>query len=263
VASAESGVIMNGAAPRLAVRDVGHAFGGFRVLARVAFDVPRGGLVGLIGPNGSGKTTLFNIISGFIAPLDGAVVYNGQDLLGKSVQERSRAGLVRTFQTPKIFENLTVLENVMVGCYKRSRAGIVSTMLKIPAAAVEMAAIRERAAAVCERFGLSALREHLGSKLTAGQRRNLELARACVGEPLLLMLDEPSAGLSTEEIETLQAHLVALNKDGLSILLVSHDMELMDVAERVHVLSFGEIIASGTMQEMKRDRSVQEVYLGT
>jgi branched-chain amino acid transport system ATP-binding protein/nonpolar-amino-acid-transporting ATPase len=250
------------ARPLLAVDGVGHAFGGFRVLSGVGFDVPRGDLVGLMGPNGSGKTTLFNIICGFLHPRSGAVLLDGRPLGARSVVQRSRMGLVRTFQTPKVFEHLSVLENVMVGLYKESQGGVLASMFRLPLAGREVLRMRERAAATCEAFGLGSAKQQRAGALTAGARRNVELARAVVSEPRLLLLDEPSSGLSKEEVDHLREHLVRINRTGLTILLVSHDMDLMSVVSRVHVLSAGEIIASGTFDEMQRNTQVQQVYLG-
>ncbi|MGE3923141.1 MAG: ABC transporter ATP-binding protein [Lautropia sp.] len=248
--------------PILALQDVGHAFGGVHVLSRVSFSLPRGGLIGLIGPNGSGKTTLFNIISGFIRPLTGRVLFDGEDLRGSNVVQRSRRGLLRTFQTPKVFEHMTVLENVAVGLYKVSQGGIVASMFRLPAARAELGRMRDQAAAACDAFGLSAVKNRLAGSLTAGARRNVELARAAVSKPLMLLLDEPSSGLSKEEVDNLSEQIVRLNREGFSILLVSHDMELMTIVDPVHVLSAGEIIASGSMEAMHRDPKVQQVYLG-
>lgn len=246
----------------LAVDGIGHAFGGFRVLSNVGFDVPRGNLVGLMGPNGSGKTTLFNIICGFLHPQSGAVLLDGRPLGTRSVVQRSRLGLVRTFQTPKVFEHLSVLENVMVGLYKESHGGILASMVRLPMARREVSRMRDLAAATCEAFGLGGIKQQRAGALTAGARRNVELARAVVSEPHLLLLDEPSSGLSKEEVDQLREHLVRINRAGLTILLVSHDMDLMSVVSRVHVLSAGEIIASGTFDEMQRNTQVQQVYLG-
>ena len=248
--------------PLLAVEGVGHAFGGFRVLSSVSFDVPHGGLVGLIGPNGSGKTTLFNIICGFIHPLAGKVLFGGHALKSSNVVQRSRQGLVRTFQTPRVFEHLTVLENVMAGLYKCSQGGIVASMLRLPLARREMVRMKDQAAATCDAFGLGGMQQQLAGSLTAGARRNVELARAAVSGPRILLLDEPSSGLSKDEVDQLREQLARINKSGLAILLVSHDMDLMSMVDRVHVLSAGEIIASGTMAEMHRNPQVQQVYLG-
>ena len=250
------------AEPILALREVGHSFGGLSVLRSVTFDVPAGGIVGLIGPNGSGKTTLFNIVSGYIRPLMGTIAYAGTPLGRDSIQKRGLAGLVRTFQTPQVFEQMTVLENVMVGCTKLTRTTMLQDLLRTPAARGQMREIRERAEAACERFQLAGLGHLPAASLTAGQRRILEIARAVVGKPRLLLLDEPSSGLNVPEIENLRDWIVRLNEEGITILLVSHDMGLMTVAHTVHTLYFGEIIASGDMATIQRDPRVREVYLG-
>ncbi|ODT99893.1 MAG: ABC transporter ATP-binding protein [Rhodospirillales bacterium SCN 65-16] len=246
----------------LALKEVGHSFGGLAVLRSVTFDVPEGGIIGLIGPNGSGKTTLFNIVSGYIRPLAGTITYRGASLGRESIQRRGLAGLVRTFQTPQVFEQMTVLENIMVGCTKLTRTTMLQDLLRTPAARGQMREIRQRAEAACERFQLGSLRDLPAASLTAGQRRILEIARAVVGEPRLLLLDEPSSGLNAQEIENLREWIVRLNEQGITVLLVSHDMGLMTVARTVHTLYFGEIIASGDMAAIQRDPRVREVYLG-
>jgi ABC-type branched-subunit amino acid transport system ATPase component len=239
---------------------VGHRFGGLTVLRSVTLAVPAGGLVGLIGPNGSGKTTLFNIISGYLPLQTGTIGYCGRPLTTETVQDRSRAGMVRTFQTPKIFERMPVIENIMVGACKLTRTGMLQDLFRTPHARSEVRRIRALAERAGDDFGL---RHDLpASTLPAGQRRILEIARALVGEPKLLMLDEPSAGLNREELGQLVVAIKRINEAGLAILLVSHDMELMAVANVVHVLNFGEIIARGSMAAMQQDRRVREVYLG-
>jgi ABC-type branched-subunit amino acid transport system ATPase component len=246
----------------LELEAVGHNFGGLSVLRSVSFVVPERGLVGLIGPNGSGKTTLFNVITGYISPQRGTIRYCGKPLRGETTQDRSRAGMVRTFQTPKIFENMSVLENVMVGCCKRTRTSMAQDMLRTAHAQGEMLSIREAAERACTRLDLDHVRDRPAASLTAGQRRILEIARAVVGAPKLLLLDEPSSGLNADEIENLRRWIRQLREEGTCILLVSHDMELMTVTDTVHVLYFGEIIASGSMDVIKQDARVREVYLG-
>lgn len=244
----------------LKLDDVGHSFGGFTVLRSVTLSVPAGGLVGLIGPNGSGKTTLFNIISGYLPLQSGTIRFRDELLTTQTVQHRNRAGMVRTFQTPKIFERLTVLENIMVGACKLTRTGMIQDLLRLPHARSEVGQIHSLAERVAGEFGLDGALS--ARTLPTGPRRILEIARALVGEPKLLMLDEPSAGLNHEEMQQLIAAIRRINKSGLSILLVSHDMELMAVAETVHVLNFGEIIAKGDMAAIQQNANVREVYLG-
>ena len=244
------------------VRNVGHSFGGLAVLRDVSFAVPQGSVIGLIGPNGSGKSTLFNIITGFLFPLAGQVAYRGQNIAGFSVQQRSLAGLVRTFQTPKMFEHLTVLENVMAGAIKLTGAGLLADAFALPSSRADMRRMRDMASVVCEKFALDVVRDVSAAQLTAGQRRLVELARAYVGKPSVLLLDEPSAGLNSEEVALLESRLRTLNSEGITIFLVSHDMQLMAVADLVHVLYFGEIIASGIMADLQKNAKVREVYLG-
>jgi len=246
----------------LGMEGVAQSFGGLQVLRNVNIDVPQGRIVGLIGPNGSGKTTCFSIISGFLRPNAGRVHFAGDDVTAWSIQQRSRAGLVRTFQTPKVFEHMTVLENLMVGDYKSTHTGILGAMFRTPGAGAELSAMRERAKACAERFGLAKLLSTRAGLLPAGQRRVVELARACIGNPKVLLLDEPSSGLNSEEIETLRHWIVTLNREGLTVFLVSHDMGLMTVCEKVHVLYFGEVIASGSLAEVQADARVCEAYLG-
>jgi branched-chain amino acid transport system ATP-binding protein len=244
----------------LTLDGVGHRFGGFTVLRSVTLSVPDGGLIGLIGPNGSGKTTLFNIVSGYLPLQTGTIAFRGQPLTTQSVQDRNRAGMVRTFQTPKIFERMTVLENIMVGACKLTRTGMIQDLLRLPHARGEMRQIKSLAERIADDFGLAG--DLPARTLPAGQRRILEIARALVGEPRLLMLDEPSAGLNREEMQQLIAAIRRINQAGLAVLLVSHDMELMAVAETVHALNFGEIIAKGNMAAIQQNANVREVYLG-
>lgn len=246
----------------LALDAVGHSFGGFSVLKSVTFSIPTGGVIGLIGPNGSGKTTLFNIISGYLCHMRGKVMFKGTEFLKDTIQDRSVAGMVRTFQTPKVFEEMTVIENIMVGACKLTHSGMVEGLFNLPRASRDMRYIRNRAHEICEKFELSPVRDQLARNLSAGQRRIVEIARAVIGEPNLLMLDEPSSGLNADEIANLRSWIKQLNADGISVLLVSHDMELMSVANCVHVLYFGEIIASGDMGQIQRNAQVREVYLG-
>jgi branched-chain amino acid transport system ATP-binding protein len=246
----------------LEVRDVMHAFSGLHVLRGVSFAAPAGRITGLIGPNGAGKSTLFNIISGFLVPDGGEIIFDGRSMRRQSVQQRSRAGLVRSFQTPQVFHHMTVRDNLIVGAHKLGTSGVLAGLLRLPSARRDVSIAQQRADESCAAFGLSAVRDQLTGKLPAGQQRLVELARAALTKPALLCLDEPSSGLNTEEVERLMTAIRRLNTEGISILLVSHDMHLVSLAERIHVLCFGEIIASGSFAEVRVDPRVRDAYLG-
>jgi len=246
----------------LEVRNVAHSFRGLQVLRGVNLEVGRGHIVGLIGPNGAGKSTLFNIVSGFLVPDQGQVMFDGVDISARSVPQRSRAGLVRTFQTPQVFAHLSVAENLIAGCYKHTDSGVLANLLGTSRSRAELRRMHEEAYSVCERFGLAGVRDQPAGKLPAGQQRLVELARAVIGKPRLLCLDEPSSGLNTEEVNQLMTFLEKLAADDITILLVSHDMDLVAVASEIHVLCFGEIIARGALSQIQGDARVREAYLG-
>ncbi|MDI6028593.1 ABC transporter ATP-binding protein [Corticibacterium sp. UT-5YL-CI-8] len=249
-------------APILELNSVAHAFGGLNVLRDVSFAVPRGGIAGLIGPNGSGKTTLFNIASGYLVPNAGEIRLEGRAITRDSVPARSRAGLIRTFQTPKIFGHMTVAENVAMGLYMKTRSGFAATMFRGPAERREYRRIEAEAEAMMDRFGLLPLSKTRAGELPAGQQRLVEIARARMAGPKLLLLDEPSSGLSHDEVQRLRRWIEELAAEGITILLVSHDMGLMNVCQRVHALYFGKIIAIGTMADIQADPAVRDAYLG-
>ncbi|MDO9413893.1 MAG: ABC transporter ATP-binding protein [Pseudolabrys sp.] len=246
----------------LDVQGVAHRFGGLRVLEDVNIAAPESQIVGLIGPNGSGKTTLFNIITGFIRPRSGTVSVNGRDVAQDSIQQRSRDGLLRTFQTPKVFDHMTVLENVMMGMHAHTSSGVLATMFAMPSARRELASTRASALQTCERFGIAHLAATRAGELPAGLRRVVELARAHQAKPKLLLLDEPSSGLSGPEIDTLRGWIRVFASEGTTVLLVSHDMGLMDVCDVVNVLYFGRVIATGPMAAIRDDQKVRDAYLG-
>lgn len=247
----------------LEVRDVSHRFGGLHVLKGVSFGVEGGSITGMIGPNGAGKSTLFNIISGFLTPTTGDILLRGEVATRRGIQARSRMGLQRTFQTPQVFRDLTVWENLLAGCHMRGRTGVVESFFGLPSVRRELREAGQRAEVTLAQFDLLAYRDMPAGELPAGRQRMVELARAVIAEPTLLCLDEPSSGLSVSEVQVLMEMLRRLNRDGMTILLVSHDMELMEVTGRIHALCFGEIIASGSLAEMRASPRVREAYLGT
>ncbi len=253
---------MSGSAVLLSVQRVSHGFRGLRVLRDISFDVAPNEITGLIGPNGAGKSTLFNIISGFLAPESGRLVLAGEDISRWSVTQRSGAGLIRTFQTPQVFAHMTVRENLMAAAYQATTSGFVADFFALPRSRADIGRMRVAAEQACERFELDPVWHRRAGDLPAGRQRLVELARALVASPRLVCLDEPSSGLNVEEVAVLRQSLEALRRDGMTILLVSHDMDLVSVASTVNVLCFGEIIARGPFGDIKADPRVREAYLG-
>ncbi|MGJ7531399.1 ABC transporter ATP-binding protein [Variovorax sp. GB1P17] len=248
--------------PLLQLRSITHAFAGLQVLRNVSFDIHAGAITCLVGPNGAGKSTLFNIISGFLQPSGGSIAYGGGDITAWNVTRRSRAGLVRTFQTPQVFAHMTVLENLMAAACATQRSSFVASLFNAPSARRDVAAMRAAARETCQAMGLADIADEPAGLLPAGQQRLVELARACVTRPRLLCLDEPSSGLNVQEVEALRAGLRKILQAGTSILLVSHDMDLVRIGSVVHVLCFGEIISSGSFGDIAADPRVREAYLG-
>ena len=231
--------------------DVAVRFGGVQALGGVSITADAGCITGLIGPNGAGKTTLFNVISGLQAPDHGRVVLDGRDVTSKAVHHRARMGLARTFQRLEVFGSLSVRDNVRVAVemrrrYSRTRIDVEETTRQL-----------------LERTGTAHLADRRADTLSTGQARLTELARALATAPRLLLLDEPGSGLDSSESEGFGDLLEDLAAEGLGILMVEHDMELvMKVCTHIHVLDFGVCIAEGTPDEVRRDERVQAAYLG-
>jgi branched-chain amino acid transport system ATP-binding protein len=241
------------------------AFGGLQALAGVHLSVDAGTIHGLIGPNGSGKTTLCNVISGFYRPRAGRVAFEGRDLATLAPHAVAAAGIARTFQDLQVFGEMTALENVQVGAHSRGQAGILGAVVRTRAARREDAAAREEARAMLAYVGLAGLEDRRANRLSFGQQRMLELARALASCPRLLLLDEPAAGLSPVMVERLTGILRDLRGErGLTIVLIEHVIRLvMGVSDRITVLDHGERIADGPPDAIRRDARVIEAYLGT
>jgi branched-chain amino acid transport system ATP-binding protein len=255
--------VIPAAAPLLDVSRVSKRFGGVQAVRDVSFRVERGTVKALIGPNGAGKTTLFNLVSGHLAPDAGEIRLRGEAVQGRPPHRIAALGLSRTFQNIKLFGHMTALENVMLGRHVRSRAGMLAGMLRLPRTRREEREIEARALEALEFLGAAALAPKEAGSLSYGQQRAVELARALAGEPELLLLDEPAAGLNIRETADLTALIGRIRDLGITVLVVEHDMSLvMGVSDEVVVLCYGEKIADADPPAVQRDPDVVRVYLG-
>jgi len=247
----------------LEVREISRHFGGILALNRVSFHLDQGGITSLIGPNGAGKTTLINVITGLYPADQGRIHFQGGNIAGLAAHSIAARGIGRTFQLEELFGSLTVLENVMVGCHVRSRSGMVSCGLALPAARREEKQEREAALANLRLIGLEAKAGDPISRLPLGERKLVGVARALSMKPRFLMLDEPVGGLAAHEIKKLVDLIYRLRSEGLTIFIVEHNMPfVMSLSEKVLVLDGGSLIAEGLPEEIRRNEAVIKAYLG-
>jgi len=248
----------------LEVRGLSKQFGGLSAVEDLDLKVAEGRLAGLIGPNGAGKTTVFNMLSGSLRPSSGSVLWRGRQVAGLKASRINRLGIARTFQNIRLFGELSVLENVLVGFHGRLRANFLSAILRLPGYVAEERGMQQRAAELLELVGLSGLAAETAGNMAYGQQRLLEIARALATAPDLLLLDEPAAGMNPQETAAL-AGLVRRLRDelGLTVLLIEHDMQfVMNLCEELTVLDHGRVIARGDPQSVQHDPAVMEAYLG-
>lgn len=247
----------------LQLNGVSRQFGGLAAVSGVSFSVEAGQVVGLIGPNGAGKTTLLNLISGLDQASSGEIQFNEKFIHKLPPHKINQLGIARTYQNIRLFAEMSVRENIIVGMHTQGRANLVSATLLTPAYRAEERRLREQADQLIRRLGLEAFGEAPADALSYGDQRRVEMARALATHPKLLLLDEPTAGMNAAETARLGELILGLRAEGLTVLVIEHDMTFISqVCDQVIVLNFGEVIARGTTAEIKANPLVVEAYLG-
>jgi branched-chain amino acid transport system ATP-binding protein len=246
----------------LEIKGLTKSFGGLTAVNQVDMVVNKGEVVGLIGPNGAGKTTLFNLITGVIKPMKGMVVFDGKDITAKKAHIIAKRGIGRTFQLNPLFGDFSVLQNISTSFYLHPRSSLFDIYFNTKTYRRNEADIREQAMEILRLVGLENVRDELAKNLPHGYQKMLSIARALAVKPKLLLLDEPIDGMNPDEIDFTMAGIRKTNQQGTTILVVEHNMQIMDLCDRVVVINFGQKIAEGAPEEIRKNKEVIEAYFG-
>jgi branched-chain amino acid transport system ATP-binding protein len=239
-------------------------FGGLTAVNKMDFQLEKGEIVSIIGPNGAGKTTFFNTMTGIYRPEEGNILFNGKSLVGLRPDQIAERGISRTFQNIRLFSNMTVIENILVGMHPHLKQSAVDSLLRLPTFTKEELRAEKRADELMEYVGLKGVGDELAKNLPYGGQRRVEIARALAADPLLLLLDEPTAGMNPLETEdAIKLFRRIRDEKGITVLLIEHDMRVvMNISERISVMDYGEKLAEGTPAEIRANPRVVEAYLG-
>jgi len=247
----------------IATRSLTHDFGAFRAVDGVSLAIRKGSITGLIGPNGAGKSTYFNALTGALKPTGGSVLFEGRDVTGQSPDQLYRQGLARTFQIPRPFARMSVLENVMLAPTRQTGETIFGALLRSRQVALQERAIRDKAMGILDFMTLAELADHPAGKISGGQMKLLELARVLMGDPSVILLDEPAAGVNPVLTQVLIERIEELNRQGTTFFIIEHDMDfVMRHCEPVIALAEGRVVFEGTAEEARNDPVLLEAYLG-